>query len=140
MEGPEYEDGAWRTPPLVPGEYELCVFGEGFAANRTQFTIREGKTTEINLELDPGVRVSIELTVPSRDQIPWLKLVLHRDGNRVLEKSIARTKGRTYATEVYLDPGTYTVSGRAEGFAGTMQLEVKAGTDNATAKMTLVPR
>ena len=137
---PEYEDGAWRTPPLVPGEYELCVFGDGFAASRTRFSIQKGRDTEIDLALRPGFRVPIELTVPSRDQIRSAKLFVHRDGERVIEKSIKRTEGQTCATEVYLDPGTYSVRGVVEGFEGTMQLEVKAGTDNATAKMTLRPR
>ena len=58
----------------------------------------------------------------------------------MLAKAIRSTAGQTYATELYLYPGTYSVRGQATGFEGTMQLEVKAGTDNATAKLTLRPR
>ena len=116
------------------------MYGGKIAARATRFTIREGQVTEIDLELHTGVRVPIEVTVPGTDRIRYVQLLLRRGSTRMLAKWVQRTAGRTYATEVYLDPGTYSVRGRATGFEGTIQIEVKAGTENPTAKLTLRPQ
>ncbi len=136
----EYEDGALRTRQLVPGGYELRVRGGGLAASRTEFTIVEGKQIEAELELRPGIRVPIEVTVPSESPIPLLRLVIQSGGECLLDIRIPRTEGRIYRYPIHLGPGDYAVSGTAEGFAGTMPLTVKTGSDNPTAKMTLSPK
>ena len=92
------------------------------------------------MKLQPGIRVSIDVIVPSAGDIKQISFYLRRDGTRVLGESIRRTGDEPFHTELSLAPGTYSVLGRGGGFSGTAKLVVTAQSGNATAKLILRPR
>ena len=117
---------------------DVCV--GGIAAHGTGFTIREGQVTEFDVKLQRGIRVPIDVIVPSAE-VKQISFYLHRDGTRVLGESIRRNNGdEPFHTELSLAPGTYSALGRGTGFSGTAKLVVTAESVNATAQLTLRSR
>ena len=126
--GCKFEDGVLRTRPLVPGEYQLSLFGAGIAAVGTRFAIREGEVTELDVNVVSGVRVPIEVVVPNGEDARWVHVCVLRDGIRVLRKYVERTARNSYSTELELAPGPYEVLASSKGLRASAPLTVtKAG-------------
>ncbi|HEX5052842.1 MAG TPA: sigma-70 family RNA polymerase sigma factor [Planctomycetota bacterium] len=97
-----------RSLPLNPGGYDLRVRGNGLAAQRLPFTIRDGEETEVHVVVEPGTSQRLRFEVPAGDAGPqWFVFEVRRGGEVVLTGTSSRSSD--FAAEHWLVPGDYEV-------------------------------
>src|SRR5262245_11020005 len=79
-------DGGWDvgeqagrlcTKRLAPGDYLLCVDGEGVAAQTVSFAIRDGEDTIVEVTTSPGITQPLALTAPPTTAADWRLVTIH---------------------------------------------------------------
>jgi len=130
-------NAAFRTDAAFAGEYAVELSGEGIATSRTPLTIVAGRTTELDVDVVPGKRVS--LTSCGRAYEKGLKCtvaVLGPLGVVVTQGRERVSKDGCLHTVAWLAPGSYTFEVHADSgllhgaaFVVTAQPEQKVALD-----------
>lgn len=120
----QLDAGGLTSGPLDPGDYELAVFGAETAEQTVPFAVRAGEETQLELRLLPGVRQRIEIApgaAPGGTADDRVHVVVRRDDELVRRREHhVRTDGRPCAAELWLAPGSYSLTatcGTAEAAA-----------------------
>ncbi len=111
----QLDAGGLTSRLLAPGDYELCVFGNGTAEQTVPFSIRAGEETRFELRLVRGVRQRFEVAIAAAIPAPdggSLSLLVQRGEQIVRRRSLGapRGAGGKRTGEVWLTSGSYTVT------------------------------
>lgn len=69
----ELTEGAYSSPPLTPGRYELRLDGDGLESHRVPIEVTPGSPLELALEARPAGRRRVALTLPATCERPgWM--------------------------------------------------------------------
>jgi hypothetical protein len=132
----ELNQGAGRSEPLAPGDYELLVTG-GKASAVMPFSVRAGIETRLDVPIVPGEHVTLACELPAGTK-PWgLIALVVRDGEgRTAWRGGASRYDGALAT-FWLPRGTYTVQATWRELRGTRELTI---TGETSATIVLEPR
>ena len=101
---------------LGPGEYRLHLSSEGVAAQVLPLTIRAGAQTRMSVDLQPGTRQRVELTVPPGAALARSIQLRVLRGEELVQQSwsLAPQPGEPSRCELWLAPGRYTLQASVE--------------------------
>jgi RNA polymerase sigma factor (sigma-70 family) len=100
-----------RSDLIAPGDYALLAQGEGFVAQVLPFTIHAGSESALTVTRRPGVRQWIEFDLaPGGERPSYIPFEVRRGATLVALLSAAGKRGAPFRREVWLAPGSYTLS------------------------------
>jgi hypothetical protein len=114
-----------RSEQLEPGNYELRVRGDGVAEELIPFTIRLGEDTQVAVALRAGSRQRIVLAPPAGAVGPRDGTCTVRRGAELATVAYPRgAAGEPIAADVWLRPGTYSLTATLGGLRGAATFTV----------------
>lgn len=121
--------GGLTSTLLAPGDYELCVFGNCTAEQTVPFSIRANEETKFELRLSRGVRQRFEIAIAAAVSVPdggSISLLVNRGEDIVRRRSLGAPKaaGSRRTGEVWITPGTYTVTASCGSLTTTVPFDV----------------
>ena len=120
------------TPLLVPGSYQLQVWGKRAAAQTVAFTIHSGQQTELELTSEVGVHQHLAFHYSKDAPRPYgATLTIHRDETLLVDTWLEAPKGEPWSYDLWLLPGTYRLAMHGVLKAATT-LTIAAGTEPTT--------
>ncbi|MHC4078795.1 MAG: carboxypeptidase regulatory-like domain-containing protein, partial [Planctomycetota bacterium] len=120
------ESGGRGRWPLLPGRYEVVVYGSKIVHRMRSIVVRPNESTPLELELRLGVRVHLEAKLPAGEES--LDCVLRGDDGTVTFRwTIRRDDPFGLRLSPLLPPGPINVDAKdAKGRHYTQRFEVKA--------------
>lgn len=139
--------GEFEAEGLAPGVYSLSVRMPGFASSDgASCTVRSGETSQIELQVDVGVMVEVNVVDGEGEPLRGRVEVFDRDDREVgAPRTVAQVRQQfnagvsTFVTEVGpLPPGRYEVRVTTEdGRTEEKRLTIRASSDTKTVRVKM---
>jgi hypothetical protein len=126
----ELQDGRGQSGPLVPGDYLLQVSVRDMACLQQPFSIRAGVTTPVDVVLQRGAAVEIEVALPATATPASIDVVVSNAAGAVVMRGTAWSRSGPSKLSISLLPGSYRIAASTAGAAGDTTLEVTAAGPN----------
>ena len=133
--------GVGRSGLLAPGSYLLQGGGGTFATIAQAFDVQSGVETKLDVQLQPGVSVELQWTLPSSESSDvYVQIVLTDRSGAIVLRSTAGVQAGALKFPVCLRPGEYRVEASTEASRANAVFKIAAGSAAVNVPLQLTQK